>query len=283
MFQKGVGIISFVLLLFLFASCSKPSQYYAKERYIVTSNNLNIRIDPTSLSRTLGVLSKGDTITALASDKYWIMVKVGGQTGFISSDYVKKLGPIATPKFISIVEKNTNWKTWQFWVISVILIALWIVSELGLIRYENHLKRKYGVNPKSISVTPLIFFVTGIMVGILYLYWKDQVVESLFYNFSILPKGMGSIAWIIWVQCLIIVVGIMVDYIGSLYRSGIKYGQLTFLIEQGTNLIIFSTAFFLTISLFVAAIIFLVVFFSILYTMVVTENSKSFSGFLSGR
>ncbi|MHC1702420.1 MAG: SH3 domain-containing protein [Tenuifilaceae bacterium] len=283
MFQKGVGLILFVFLLFLFASCSKPSQYYAKERYIVSSNSLNIRLDPTSLSRTIGILSKGDTITALASDKYWIMVKVGGQTGFVSSDYVKKLGPIATPRFFSIIERNSDWKTWQFWVISIILIALWIASELGLIRYENYLKRTYGVGAKSISITPLIFFVTGIMAGILYLYWRDQVIESLFYNFSILPKGMGSIAWIIWVQCLIIVLGMIVDYIGSLYRTGLKYGQLTFLIELGTNLIIFSTTFFLTISLFIAAIIFLVIFFAILYTIVVTESSKSITGFLSGR
>jgi len=265
-------------LIVLLASCTKPNQYYAKERYIVTSKNLNIRIDPTRLSGSIGSLTKGDTITALASDKYWVMVKVGNQTGFVANEYLKKLKPIATPKFIQSVERFANWRVWQFWVISILLITIWVAAELGLFRYENHLKIDLGITAKKISISPLIFFVTGIITGILYLYWKDQVVETLFYNFSILPKGMGSLAWIIWVQCLAIVLGMIVDFIGSIYRSGIKYGHVTFLMEQGINLIIFGTAFFLTISLFVASIVFLVVFFAVLYTIIVTENSKSFKG-----
>ena len=273
-------VISFLVVLFL-SSCSKPTQYFAKDRYTVTSNNLNIRTDPTKLSKTIGSLSKGDTIVALASDNYWIMVKVGDQTGFIAKEYLRKLSPITTPKSISFIERSANWKVWQFWIISIFLIGLWVISEIGLMKYEVHLKRKYGINGKNISVSPLIFFVTGILTGIIYLYWKDQVVESLFYKFSILPRGMGSIAWIIWIQCVLILTGMIIDFIGSIYRSGIRYGHITYILEQLTNAIIFTTCFFLTISVFVIAIIILLIFFTILYTFIVTENSKSFSGFFS--
>lgn len=271
------------LLVFLFTSCGKPI-HNAKERYVVTSKNLNIRIDPTSLSRTIGTLAKGDTITALAADKYWIMVKVGNQTGFVSNEYLKKLGPVTLPKILKIVELNADWKVWQFWMISVLLIILWITSELGLMRYESHLKSTYKVEVKKISVTPLIIFVTAVISGVLYLYWKEQIIESLFHDVSIFPKGgMGSIAWIIWIQCFVVIVGMIIDYIGSLYRSGVKYGHITFLMEQVINLLIFTVTFYLTISAFVASIIFLVIFFSILYTLIVTENSKSLTEIIGGK
>lgn len=281
MIYKYRNLIVYLLIILLFASCTKPNQYYAPEKYVVTSNNLNIRIDPTRLSGNIGTLSKGDTIVALASDKFWVMVKVEDQTGFVSIEYIKKLAPNATPKFVKLIERNADWKSWPFWVLALFLITLWVAAEFGIMIYENRLKNKFGVNAKKISVTPLVFFAAGILTAVLYLLWKDQVIESLFYNFSILPKGLGSIAWIVWLQCLAIVLGMIIDFIGSLYKSGLKYGHVTFLMEQGTNLIIFSTAFFLTISLFVAAIVFLVVFFAILYTIIVTENSKSFSGFIN--
>jgi hypothetical protein len=273
----------YLLFILLLASCTKPNQYFARERYIVTTNTLNIRIDPTQLSRNIGVLKKGDVITALASDKYWVMVNVGDQTGFVSIEYLKKIDPISAPKIVSFIEKNADWRRWPFWIISILLFALWVISELGFMRYENHLKIKYNINTKKISVTPLVFFASGILTAILYLYWKDQVIESLFYKFSFLPRGMGSIAWIIWILYLTLLLGMNIDFIGSVYRSGIKYGPLTFLMELGINLIIFITTFFLIISLFMAAIIFLIVFFAVLYTIVVTENSKSFSGFIVGK
>ncbi len=281
MIKKKYRVLFYLLFITLLVSCTKPNQYFTRDRYIVTTNNLNIRIDPTRLSGNIGNLSKGDTVIALASDKYWIMIKVDDQTGFVSNEYLKKIGPIATPKLFSFIERNSDWGKWQFWVISIILIGLWISAELGLIKYENHLKKKFGVNSKRIPVTPIIFFVSGILIGVLYLYWKDQVIESLFYNFSFSPKGMGNMGWIIWIQGLAIALGIIVDFIGSLYRSGIKYGHITFLMEQGINLVLFTITLFLTISLFVVAIIFLIILFAILYTIAVTENSKSFSGFIA--
>jgi hypothetical protein len=282
MFRSNYLFLFYLISVLLLASCTKPNQYLARERYIVATNNLNVRIDPTRLSRTIGTLEKGDTIIALASDKFWVMVKVGDQTGFVSNEYLKKLKPIAAPKLVSFIERNSNWKGWSFWIISILLITLWVISELGLMRYENRLRNQLRINVKKVSVAPLVFFVAGILTAVLYLHWKDQVIESLFHKSSFLPRGLGNIAWIIWLQFFTIVLGMIVDFIGSIYRSGIKYGQLTFLMEQGINLIIFTTSFFLTLSLYIAAIVFLVLFFAILYTIIVTENSKTFSGILSG-
>ena len=275
MFTNKYRVLLYLLLILLLGSCTKPNQYYARERYIVTSKDLNIRIDPTQLSKSIGTLTKGDTIIALASDSHWIMVTVGDQTGFVSNEYIKKIGPLATPKAILFIERNADWGKWSFWAIAVILISLWILSGLGLMRYENRIKKNFGVNTKSISVSPLVFFVAGILTAVLYLYSKDEVIEALFYKFSFLPRGLGNIAWIIWIQGLSIVLGVIVDFIGTIYQSGIKHGYVTFLMEQGINLIIFSTSIFLTLSLFVVAIVFLIVLFAILYTISVTENSKS--------
>ena len=278
--SKGFLLVSLVVLL---ASCSKPKQQLARERFIVTTNNLNIRIDPTQLSKTIGILSKGDTIIALAADKFWVMVKVDNQTGFIASEYLKKLAPIKPPNFLSFLEKYTSPKNLYFWLSTLILLSAWILLELKLMKYEKHLKEKYQINTKKISVTPLIFFASAILTAILYLFWRDQVIESLFYKFSFLPKGMGSIAWIIWIQFATITIGLIIDLIGSIYLSGVKYGFTIYLFEQGINLIIFSTALFLTLTFFVAAIVVLVIFFAILYTFIVTENGKSFPRFISAK
>ena len=80
-------------------------------------------------------------------------------------------------------------------------------------------------------------------------------------------------SWIIWVQFATIIMGLIVDLISSIYISKVKFGLYIFLFEQIINLTIFSIAFFLTISIFIAAIILLVIFFAILYTFVMTENS----------
>lgn len=283
MVRANYRLLFYLLSILLLASCTKPNQYFARERYIVTTSNLNVRIDPTRLSRNIGTLTKGDTIIALASDKYWIMVRVGDQTGFVSNEYIRKLKPVAIPALFTFIEQKANWKEWSFWLISIILIALWVISELKLMRYEHRLKNQLKIDLKKISISPLVFFVAGILTAVLYLHWKDQVIESLFHKTSFLPSGMGNIAWIIWLQFFAIILGMVIDFIGSIYRSGIRYGHVTFLMEQGINLIIFTTAFFLTLSLYVAAIAFLVLFFAILYTIIVTENSKTFSGFISGK
>ncbi|HCT30480.1 MAG TPA: hypothetical protein DIW31_07050 [Bacteroidales bacterium] len=266
-------IFLILFLTLLLASCSKPTQQYARERYIVISKNLNIRLDPTLLSSSIGVLSKGDTIISLAADKFWVMVKVGDQTGFIASEYLQKLAPLKPPLLLSFLDKNSNVKSIYFWIITIVFLFTWVYLELRLVVYENRLKKQYNINTKRVSISPLIFFASAILTAILYLYWKDQVVESLFYNFSFLPKGMGSMSWIIWVQFATIIMGLIVDLISSIYISKVKFGLYIFLFEQIINLTIFSIAFFLTISIFIAAIILLVIFFAILYTFVMTENS----------
>lgn len=277
--KKNIGLL-FILFIILFASCNKPNQSNKKERFVVTSNNLNIRNDPTQLSKTIGTLAKGDTVIALASDNYWIMIKAGNQTGFVSNQYLKRLGPPPIPAIIMLIEKNADWGKWQFWVIAVALIAVWAATQLGFLRYVRNLKRKQGIGSKNISFSPLTVFVASILTALLYLFWKDDVIDSLFVNFNLIPQNAGYIAWFIWSLCVTVLISIIIDLISAIYYSGIKYGFITFTIEQGINAAILATTFFLTISLFLAAIVFLIVFFAILYTIIVTENSKSQSGFI---
>jgi len=280
MFLKNYFGLPFILFIILFASCNKPNQSSTKERFVVTSSNLNIRNDPTQLSRTIGSLTKGDTVIALASDKYWIMVKVGDQTGFVSNQYLQRIGHPPTPAIILAIEKNSDWGKWQFWVIAVILIAIWTTAQLGLLRYIRNLKRRQGIGSKNISFSPLTVFVASILTALLYLFWKEDVIDSLFGNFYIIPQNAGYITWFIWILSVTVLISIVIDLVSAIFYSGFKYGFITFIIEQGINAAILTTTFFLTISLFLAAIVFLIVFFAILYTIIVTENSKSQSGFI---
>jgi len=187
------------------------------------------------------------------------------------------------PAFITLVERNASIEKWQFWVIAIILILLWVGSELLLLNYEKNLKKNQSISSKNISFSPLVVFVSSILISLLYLYWKDEVIDNLFNNFYIIPKGNDSIAWFIWILVTIISIAILIDLIGSIYKSGVKQGSIIFLSEQLINIVILSTTFFLTITLFLGAIVFLILFFAILYTIIVTENSKSISGFLTGK
>jgi len=274
MIRIVIRILLVAVFLYITASCVEPGHYQTRERYVVDTKSLFIRSAPSPISEIISSYKQGDTIVALASDKYWVMVKRGSKTGFVSTDYLKKIEPPKTPAFIDKVESIANWKSWYFWVIAVAISLLWVFIDEMIIKFKEKLKNKHEISVKGLLITPVVFFVNAIMCGVLYINWKDQLLESIHKGFSLVPENLDIISWVLWIQLLILLIGILLDLLGSIFKSGVAWGILLTLIDLLLGVYIFAVSFYLTISLYYFAIIFLLIFFGSQYISMVYQNSK---------
>lgn len=274
MIRIVIRILLVAVFLYITASCVEPGHYQSRERYVVDTKSLFIRSAPSPVSEIISSYKQGDTIIALASDKYWVMVKRGSKTGFVSTDYLKKIEPPKTPIILEKVEGIANWKSWYFWVIAVAITLFWVFIDEMIIKFKEKLKNKHEISVKGLLITPVVFFVNAIMCGVLYINWKDQLLESLHKGFSLVPENLDIISWVLWIQLLILLIGISLDLLGSIFKSGVAWGILLTLIDLLLGVYIFTVSFYLTISLYYFAIIFLLVFFGSQYISMVYQNSK---------
>lgn len=274
MFRIIIRILLVAAFLYVTASCVEPGHYQTRERYIVDTKSLFIRSAPSPISEIISSYKQGDTIVALASDKYWVMIKRGSKTGFVSTDYLKKIEPPKTPEILNKVEAVANWESWYFWVIAVVITLFWVFIDEMIIKFKEKLKNKREISVKGLLITPVVFFVNAIMCGVLYINWKDQLLESLHKGFSLVPENLDIISWVLWIQLLILLIGISLDLLGSIFKSGVAWGALLTLIDLLLGGYIFAVSFYLTISLYYFAIIFLLIFFGSQYISMVYQNSK---------
>lgn len=274
MIRIVIRILLVAVFLYITASCVEPGHYQSRERYVVDTKSLFIRSAPSPVSEIISSYKQGDTIIALASDKYWVMVKRGSKTGFVSTDYLKKIEPPKTPIILEKVEGIANWKSWYFWVIAVAITLLWVFIDEMIIKFKEKLKNKHEISVKGLLITPVVFFVNAIMCGVLYINWKDQLLESLHKGFSLVPENLDIISWVLWIQLLILLIGISLDLLGSIFKSGVAWGLLLTFIDLLLGVYIFAVSFYLTISLYYFAIIFLLIFFGSQYISMVYQNSK---------
>jgi len=274
MIRIVIRILLVAVFLYITASCVEPGHYQTRERYVVDTKSLFIRSAPSPISEIISSYKQGDTIIALASDKYWVMVKRGSKTGFVSTDYLKKIAPPKTPAFLDKIESIANWKSWYFWVIAVAITLLWLFIDEMIIKFKQKLKNQHEISVKGLLITPVVFFVNAIMCGVLYINWKDQLLESLHKGFSLVPENLDIISWVLWIQLLILLIGISLDLLGSIFKSGVAWGILLTLIDLLLGVYIFAVSFYLTISLYYFAIIFLLIFFGSQYISMVYQNSK---------
>ncbi|MGE0078894.1 MAG: SH3 domain-containing protein [Bacteroidales bacterium] len=274
MFRIIIRILLVAVFLYITASCVEPGHYQTRERYVVNTKSLYIRSSPSPISEIISSFKQGDTIVALASDKYWVMVRFGSKTGFVSTDYLNKINAPSTPILLEKVESVANWKAWYFWVIAIATTLFWVFIEELTIKFKQKLKNKHEISVKGLLISPVVFFADAIMCGVLYLNWKDQFVDSLQNGFTLVPENLDIISWVLWAQLLILLIGVSLDLLGSIFKSGVVWGLILTLIDLLLGIYIFAVSFYLTISLYYFAIIFLLIFFGSQYISMVYQNSK---------
>ena len=74
-------------------------------------------------------------------------------------------------------------------------------------------------------------------------------------------------------------VSILVDLLGTVIKSGILWGVVLTFVDLLWSVFIFAATFFLTLSLYYYAIVFLLIFFGIQYVSMVYQNSRKISSY----
>jgi len=62
---------------------------------------VNIRSGPSTQSKILGGLYRGQTVTAISSSQHWTKIKYGGSTAYVASRYLSKGKDLPAPKKVS--------------------------------------------------------------------------------------------------------------------------------------------------------------------------------------
>ncbi|GEM_PF-472043 len=274
MHYKSIRNIFLLLFLFVFTACVEPGNYRMRDRYIVTSHTLYIRSAPSTVSEIIGTLGQGDTVVAVASDRYWIMVRNGYETGYISTDYLKKIDYPVTPKILQTSEKLANWKKWQFWILAIAMLLLWVLAEEWVLKTKQYLKKKFNFNIKEIIVSYVTFFVVALLSGIIYLHWKDYFIESIYKGIAANSYEADIVTITVWVQLSLLAISILYDYLGSIFKTGLRFGTLLTILDVLLGLMAFCITFFLVIALSYYAIAFLLVFFTSRFIHIVDKNSS---------
>lgn len=272
MSYKSTWYILLLFCLFALTACVKPGNYGMRDRYVVTTRSLYVRTAPSTVSEIIGTLRQGDTVVAVVSDKYWIMVRNGYATGYVSTDYLSKIEYPSTPKFLKLIERLANWQNWYFWVIAIALLFIWVIAEELVIEAKQFLKKRHDFNIKEVIVSYVTFFVVGLLSGIIYIYWKDYFIESITKGISANSFGTDIVTISIWIQLSLLAISILYDYLGSIFKTGLRFGTLLSFMDFLFGLFIFSTTFFLVIALSYYAIVFMIVFFTSRYIHVVYQN-----------
>lgn len=277
--QSGVRCIIFLLLPLVVASCLKPGSYNIRERYVVKAKTLIVRSSPSTASAPVVTLQQGDTINAIVSDTEWVTVKVGTKKGYVAASYLNRIEPTPTPNLLSWVEKTASWESWVFWLIAIPAIVIWIFSGKLIVQYKNRLSQKHDFQVKGLVLMPVVFFINALLLAILYINWKDLLLNSIEHGIRAIPNNPDIIDWVVWCQALSLLVSILVDLLGTVIKSGILWGGVLTFVDLLWSVFIFAATFFLTLSLYYYAIVFLLIFFGIQYVSMVYQNSRKISSY----
>jgi len=78
--------MKFIIALALcFMHCALVGQ-----SYYVSSNSLNLRVSPSTESKSIQTLSQYDNVTMLEESGEWFKVKFGDKTGYASKNFLKE-------------------------------------------------------------------------------------------------------------------------------------------------------------------------------------------------
>lgn len=276
---SGVRCIIFLLLPWVVTSCLKPGNYNIRERYVVNTKTLIARSSPSTASTPVFTFQQGDTLAAMASDTEWVMVKVGSKKGFVAATYLQRIEPTPTPKLLSWVEKTASWESWIFWVTAISAIVIWIISGKKIIQIKNRLAKKHDFQVKGLVLMPVVFFINALLLSILYINWKDLIISSIYHGIRAIPNNPDIMDWVVWCQALSLLASFLVDLFGTVIKSGILWGVVLTFVDLLWSVFIFAATFFLTLSLYYYAIVFLLIFFGIQYVSMVYQNSRKISSY----
>ena len=240
--------------------------------FIPTQDNLIVRTMKTTDSKSIGKVSKIDTLLGKEVKAKgvgwaeWLEVSYEGKTGYVQLKYLDKINPNEASKsdFELFMDKYADWGSWQFWVVTlgVLLFSFgasmqfaWVdgvLSSFSNSEYEGNL-----------AFFPVFTGLSGVVFAILMVIWQDQIEYYLGSNFTFWPSGYGFSAWAVLLLIVANSVIFVMMIIESLGVGNIIHGVLRILIQAVLGVLTFISAVVITFAVILIVIGLVVVFFAV--------------------
>ena len=249
-FWKKIFFIG--LLGILISSCTFSDDFLEDaDAYKVNVSALNVRQQASIHAPIVGKLRMGDTVYVNESHKNWRKVLYNGRIAYVDGSYLTEL---VTEKhagfknakmnetaksFIRLIDKYANWKTWQFWLITVVmLITSYFLFMIGIRMIRGNDAVDFWVEHgfMGMNYLPYIALVVGFFFGIVYFFWPEDIQQALLIDpFWWFPTGKGFLCWYIWILGLITIISIFIFSIYDIitFRAFSIFRILYFLLLSG--------------------------------------------------
>ncbi len=121
------------------------------ETYIVESIQLNVRENPTSKSKIIDRISKGEIVESLGMSGRWIKVSVRGNIGYINKQYTKMLNEDS-----SISNVPTDFKSGFIYVFKYSFITIFLLLAMKSFVTTKRIKdRRHKTGYRTLPFTEL--------------------------------------------------------------------------------------------------------------------------------
>lgn len=189
------------------------------DNYKCSTDNLNIRNQPSAQSKVIGALKNTDVIDVISVEGDWAMFIFEGEKAYVSMQYlVSAITPDTTSTSDSLITGffkklySFGWRNWQFYIITIVGLLMaaagyyaWGIDDLvfGIDDLENDM--------------PKLFAVWGVLFGAFSSIWDDKVFRYL-NNFSLIPAGADFAIWVLWILGILIIVMMIAFSIKSYFQ-----------------------------------------------------------------
>ena len=224
-----------VTILILLNSCVLNPKKITVQ--VIKVSKVNIRESNSDKSKVLGQLSKGDTILPVEYTKHYIGFMFQGDTAYIYSKNLKPIriyrDVITKKEFAELpekafnakasIEKYTNWKSKNFWILTISLAVVFILFRILTPKVEWFLIN-LRTSRSTVNSLPLIMIILGMLFGLSYAIWEMETLRLIFVEpFWLKPYPNGSLSWILRALSLLFVLSIAYALYKDIRKMGILF------------------------------------------------------------
>lgn len=261
-------------LLLLCSACGHLFELNMSGSYVVTAQRLYVRSAPTPTSVVLRTYNQGDTLVARPSDEHWMLVAIDGSAdGYVPRSSVKGVEEHSGRLFAAL-DGLADWRRWPFWAALTLMVGLWLLLERLSVRWCERITAGEEVLVRRVPLTPAVLFVCGLLCGLLYRAQHEQMVIGLQGLLSLSPDQLDAMGWTLWVQVLVAIVALLIDLLGSIFKSGVRWGMSITLLDLLLAMAMFATALLLGMGLYLVGAALAVALFGLRYIRLVVRSCR---------
>lgn len=261
-------------LLLLCSACGHILELNMSGRYVVTAQRLYVRSAPSPTSLVLRTYNQGDTLVARPSDEHWMLVDIDGSAdGFVPRSSVKSAEG-HSGRIFAILDGLADWRRWPFWAALTLMVGLWLMFERLSVRCCERITAGAEVLVRRVPLIPAVLFACGLLCGLLYRAQHELMVIGLQGLLSLSPDQLDAMGWTLWVQVLVAIVALLIDLLGSIFKSGVRWGICIALLDLLLAMAMFATALLFAMGLYLVGAALAVALFGLRYIRLALRSCR---------